>query len=161
MHIEFERKFLVKPGLLPNSYRSYQIIQGYLSFDPKIRVRMVIEDDGAIKSFLTITLGNNGIKKTQLELQLPFSEQEVRFLLRYCKGHLITKRRHEVEWQGKKWEIDIFEELNAGLIIAEVELSHEDEEIELPPWVFFEVTTDSRYKNHNLAKNPYQTWKIS
>lgn len=161
MHVEFERKFLVKPGLLLEPSRSYQIIQGYLSFDPKIRVRMVILDNGEVQGILTVSLESDGIKKTQLETRLPFSEQELRFLLRYCKGYVISKRRHEIEWQGKKWEIDVFEELNAGLIVAEIELASENEKFELPPWVSCEVTGDERYKNHRLAQTPYKNWRIS
>jgi len=121
---------------------------------------MIKEDNGEIKGFLTISVGKDGIRKMQLEVQLPFSEEEIRFLLQHCKGHLIIKRRHEVENQGRKWEIDVFEELNAGLIVAEIELLNENEKIELPYWVSQEVTLDERYKNHYLAQNPYQYWKV-
>jgi adenylate cyclase len=52
----------------------------------------------------------------------------------------------------------VFEGLNKGLVIAEVELTHEKEQIVLPDWIKEEVTYDARYLNSNLAKNPYLKW---
>ncbi|WLT38969.1 hypothetical protein NON20_04405 [Synechocystis sp. B12] len=47
---------------------------------------------------------------------------------------------------------------NQGLILAEVELTHTDEQINLPPWIGEEVTNDTRYYNINLANHPYKNW---
>jgi adenylate cyclase len=47
------------------------------------------------------------------------------------------------------------------LIVAEVELSAEDEKFEKPDWLGNEVTGDVRYFNSMLIKNPYSKWKIS
>ena len=50
--------------------------------------------------------------------------------------------------------IDVFEAENAGLVVAEVELSHPDEPVTLPPWVGEEVTFDPRYRNSALVNAP-------
>jgi len=56
------------------------------------------------------------------------------------------------------WEIDVFESENAGLIIAEVEISSTTQAIELLSWVGTEVSEDPRYFNANLVESPYSTW---
>lgn len=43
--------------------------------------------------------------------------------------------------------------------MAEVELSSEDEHINLPSWVKEEVSHDDRYFNSNLMKLPFKDWK--
>jgi len=50
-------------------------------------------------------------------------------------------------------EADEFEGALAGLIVAEIELGHAEQTIELPSWVGREVTDDPRYLNANLAKS--------
>jgi adenylate cyclase len=53
------------------------------------------------------------------------------------------------------WEVDVFEGENAGLIIAEVELAHEQQALDLPPWVGREITQDERYYNSRLVHLPF------
>ena len=48
---------------------------------------------------------------------------------------------------------------NEGLVVAEIELSDENEEYSIPEWVGEEVTSDIRYYNSNLMTNPYKNWK--
>ena len=42
--------------------------------------------------------------------------------------------------------------------MAEIELDSEDEFFEIPNWVDQEVTSEKKYYNMNLIKNPYITW---
>ena len=72
----------------------------------------------------------------------------------------VEKTRYEVEHEGHVWEVDVFEGLNAGLVVAEIELQAEDEAFERPFWVGEEVTHDPRYLNTNLAKVPFSTWGV-
>ena len=55
-------------------------------------------------------------------------------------------------------EVDVFYGENDGLIIAEIELENENDYIEKPLWLGKEVTTDERYFNAYLSKNPFKTW---
>jgi adenylate cyclase len=57
------------------------------------------------------------------------------------------------------WEVDEFLGENAGLIVAEIELSSEDQPFARPPWLGAEVTGDARYVNANLAVNPFKNWR--
>ena len=59
---------------------------------------------------------------------------------------------------GLTWEIDVFEGENAGLVIAEVELEHEDQSFARPPWVGREITRDEQYSNTRLAQRAYRSF---
>ena len=71
---------------------------------------------------------------------------------------MIEKVRHIVPYAGATWEIDVFAGENAGLIVAEVELPHEDCRLELPPFVGREVTGRAEYYNSSLVARPYAQW---
>jgi len=76
----------------------------------------------------------------------------------FCSGHLIDKVRHRVGIGDRLWEVDVFEDENAGLIIAEIELAAENDALELPGWVGREITEDARYYNAALARVPFSRW---
>jgi CYTH domain-containing protein len=75
-----------------------------------------------------------------------------------CDKPLIEKTRYKTSYCGQTWEIDEFAGDNAGLVVAEVELTAEDQQIELPGWIGREVTADPRYYNASLYKNPFKNW---
>jgi adenylate cyclase len=66
-----------------------------------------------------------------------------------------------VEHEDRVWEIDVFEDANAGLVLAEVELNAADETIDVPDWAGPEVSEDERYYNAYLARYPFETWGAS
>ena len=57
--------------------------------------------------------------------------------------------------KGHTFEVDEFFGDNEGLVMAEVELSSEDEEVELPDFIGKGVTGNPDYYNGYLRKNPY------
>ena len=75
-----------------------------------------------------------------------------------CIGHPIIKRRYLVNHQNDLWEVDVFEGLNEGLILAELEVEHEAQEIILPEWIADNVSHDPRYYNSMLSQTPYTQW---
>lgn len=75
-------------------------------------------------------------------------------LTRVDQNTLIKKVRYKVAHEGFTWEVDVFEGRNAGLVIAEVELSYPDQPVALPTWVGREITADKRYGNSILAVRP-------
>ena len=154
MGVEIERKFLVrgsewKAGLSGTEYR-----QGYLSSDPErtVRVRLAGEE-----GFLTIKGASTGASRLEFEYPIPGSDA-LELLERLCRRPLIEKLRYRVAYAGMIWEIDEFFGDNAGLVLAEIELEHETQAIEQPPWVGEEVTGDHRYYNACLAEHPISTW---
>lgn len=66
----------------------------------------------------------------------------------------ISKTRYN--WMGEDgmiWEVDEFEGLLGGLVIAEVELSKEDEDVKLPNWLGLEITHLRNWSNADLARS--------
>lgn len=152
---EIERKFLVQgEGWREQVIRSLPFRQGYLSGGEKGSVRVRIEGEEANINIKSATLGIS-----RLEYQYPIPLEEARELLaQLCDQPQICKTRHFIHVGRHEWEIDVFEGENAGLIVAEIELSSEDEAFERPPWLGDEVSADPRYYNVSLVHHPYQAW---
>jgi adenylate cyclase len=106
---------------------------------------------------ITVKGKNVGARRAEFEYEIPAADAE-RMLDTLCKRPLIEKVRYTLAIGPHTWEIDVFEGDNAGLVVAEIELSREDEAFEKPDWVGNEVTDDPRYFNSNLVANPYRTW---
>lgn len=153
--MEIERKFLVKHdqwATVEKGSGSYYV-QGYIPTEPGATVRVRVAGD---KAFLTIKGPSKGIAKSEFEYEIPVSDANQ--LLGELCGQQIVKYRFEVEYNGKTWEVDEFLGDNAGLIVAEIELTHEDETFSLPQWIDQEVSDDKRYTNAWLAKHPFKNW---
>ena len=54
------------------------------------------------------------------------------------------------------WEVDEFLGDNAGLVVAEIELSDADQAFERPDWLGEEVSQDPRYFNSALSQAALQ-----
>ena len=79
--------------------------------------------------------------------------------MRACGAGVIEKRRYRLAaGGGLTWEIDRFEGANEGLVIAEIELEHEEQSFERPGWLGPEVTEDPRFQNAYLFRHPFQSW---
>ena len=150
---EIERKFLVvgndwRAGASGTSY-----IQGYLSRDVARIVRIRLAGPAA---YLTIKGIVHGASRPEFEYPIPLSDAQQ--LMNLCLRPLVEKTRHVIKFAGKRWEVDEFHGDNRGLILAEIELSREDESIDIPPWIGQEVSGDPRYFNSYLSEHPYTQW---
>ena len=151
--VEIERKFLVQGSSWKQASEALSIRQGYFASGTNGVVRIRRQDQ---RGFLTIKGRIEGLTRTELEYEIPVDDAET--LLSMCQGRLIEKTRHVVFHAGKKWEIDVFEGPNAGLVVAEIELEAEDEAFERPEWLGEEVSSDHRYANSHLSQSPYSEW---
>jgi adenylate cyclase len=152
---EIERKFLVKSdGWRDAVERSLPMRQGYLAGGETSSVRVRISGEQA---WLNIKGATLGVRRREYEYAIPVDEAR-EMLDHLCEGPLIEKVRHEVRVGAHLWEVDEFQGDNAGLIVAEIELSNEDEAFETPPWAGEEVSHDPRYYNVSLVKRPYNSW---
>jgi CYTH domain-containing protein len=154
MATEIERKFLVDAGIWQPVTEGVPYRQGYLSRDKERVVRVRIAGDQA---YLNVKGASDNISRLELEYPIPVADAEV-LLDRLCLRPLIEKTRYRQRVGAHVWEIDVFHGDNAGLIVAEIELSHEAESFDLPPWIREEVSADPRYFNANLSLNPFRTW---
>lgn len=154
MPLEIERKFLVTDDGWRGAWPHTAIRQGYLTTDDTTTVRVRV--DGA-RATLTVKGEGAGAVRAEYEYAVPV--EHGREMLALCKPPLIEKVRHRVPYGGLMWEVDVFAGDNAGLVVAEVELSAPDQPVTLPPWVGREVTDDVRYRNSYLARHPFRGWR--
>lgn len=155
MALEIEHKYLVDKQILNRlSFESsHSIKQGYVLTDPNKTIRVRTK---AKKGFITIKGKTQGSSRLEFEYEIPY--QEAIELLRLFCTNIIEKTRHIFIYHGKKWEIDEFEGLNEGLVLAEIELSDEAEVYPKPDWLGVNVTDEMKYANSNLSIKPYGLW---
>jgi adenylate cyclase len=96
------------------------------------------------------------LRRVEVEYAVSVPDAEALMALRH--SGLIEKTRFTVPWEGSSWEVDVFSGDNIGLVIAEIELRHEHEPFERPPWLGREVTGRDQYYNGSLARWPYCQW---
>lgn len=153
---EIERKFLVRGEFKSSARKAMRISQGYLSSVPERTVRVRVRDN---QGFITVK-GKSDIRGvSRFEWEKEISVDDALALLGLCEPGVIDKTRYLVDYAGHTFEVDEFYGDNEGLVMAEIELSCEDEAFEKPDWLGDEVTGDSRYYNAALTKNPYINWE--
>lgn len=155
MAVEIERKFLVKKTKFNIPAGGYPVTQGYLCSGESPTVRIRIKGD---KGFITIKgkSGKSGLSRYEWEKEISLADAVE--LLKLCTSGIIDKTRHEIDFHGYIYEVDVFHGLNNGLIVAEIELEREDQKFEKPDWLGKEVTSDKKYRNSYLSKNPFINW---
>ena len=151
---EIERKFLVDVDRWQPRDAGVLVVQGYLSSHPERVVRVRLAGGTAQITIKGVTRG-----LTRAEFEYPIPPEDARVLLdTLCEPPLVEKRRHRETHDARVWEIDVFLGVNAGLVVAEIELESEADSFARPPWVGREVSDDPRYFNANLRAHPYTTW---
>lgn len=144
---EIERKFLVKSNDYKVLARSkHHIQQGYLSTRKDATIRVRIKDESA---FITIKGINSGITRDEWEYPIPLSDAME--MMRLSQGSIIDKTRYIVEYGNRIWEIDEFNGVHQGLILAEIELNDETETFPIPQFIGEEVTGNVNYYNSTLV----------
>jgi adenylate cyclase len=155
MATEIEHKFLLaNEEWRKEVEKSIQYKQGYLNSLPTSSIRVRISDRNA---WLNIKSATIGTERLEFEYEIPLADAE-EITAYLCNKPLIEKTRHFIRVGDNLWEIDEFAGDNAGLIVAEIELSEKGKFFHKPPWLGVEVTHDLRYYNNNLAINPYKYW---
>ncbi|GGG38050.1 CYTH domain-containing protein [Croceivirga lutea] len=155
-HLEIERKFLVNSiDFKKEASKKEHIIQGFLNTHPERTVRVRVKGD---KAFLTVKGKSNDTGTTRFEWETKISVAEAKNLIDLCEPTILEKYRYLVSVDKHTFEVDEFLGENTGLVIAEIELSHEEEKFIKPNWVGKEVTGQIEYYNSQLAKKPFNQW---
>jgi CYTH domain-containing protein len=100
---------------------------------------------------LAIKGEHKGFGRPEFEYAIPVSDA-AEILRTMCDDRILEKVRHYVPHAGLTWEIDVYEGLLLGVVIAEVELDRAERVLELPDWVGAEITGDLRYTKINMEK---------
>ena len=156
MPTEIERKFLVNQSLWKPDTAGTVFVQGYLGTTvPGTTVRLRLQGN---EGRLTIKGPSTGISRAEFEYAIPATDAR-EILSTLCDRPFVEKTRYVAEHDGDTWEVDVFAGDNEGLVVAEIELDSVDQVFSRPVWLAQEVSTDRRYSNSNLVKNPYKNWK--
>lgn len=144
---EIERKFLVKelPDLQGST--SSNLLQGYISINPEIRIRR----DG--NSFFLTKKGDGLLVRDEQEVEI--TKETFDILSSVILGNIISKRRYRVPiGESLTAELDIYYENLAGLMTVEVEFPSEESAANFfkPEWFGEDITLDKRFKNKALSQ---------
>lgn len=147
MGVEIERKFLINKekwqAVKPSS--GDLIIQGYLQKDPHKTVRVRVRNNSG---YITVKGKTKGVSRSEFEYEIPVEEAKA-MIQEYCDKY-IEKTRFLFEYDGFTWEVDEFLSPKEGLILAEIELTSEEQQFSLPEWIDMEVSDDVQYFNSNM-----------
>jgi CYTH domain-containing protein len=151
---EIERKFLVAHQAWRESVNTIHVFrQGYLSYDSERTVRVRATE---VTGYLTIKGITEGLTRDEFEYEIPLADALA--LLQLCERPAIEKKRYIVPNGAHVWEVDVFEGVNEGLVVAEIELGSEDEAFDKPNWLGNEVSSDRKYSNSELSLHPFKDW---
>lgn len=151
---EIERKFEVADTTILADLKGQRLTQGYLSHDKNATVRVRIMDTQA---WLTLKGKTVGASRSEFEYLVPLTDAR-QMLDELCTEGIIDKTRYRLAQQELCWEIDVFHGDNQGLVVAEIELPHEQTAFHKPAWLGREVTGEPRYYNSALSSTPFSQW---
>lgn len=160
MAMEIERKFIVPMEFHPMFVRpdgGVRQVQAYLSDDPErtVRVRITQSERGtSAKMTVKGRPRHGGIAKPEWEWDMPVDM--VADMIRELNPPYLDKTRHEVEYMGATWEVDVLKVNTVAdrpplmwryLVTAEVEMPTIEaaRRVAIPAWVGDEVTGDKQY----------------
>ena len=155
MGLEIERRFLIKNDNWKEFItKKIYIEQGYLSKsldDWIIRIRFTGKD-------FKIALKKHIESFTNFEFEYSIPQKDGETIMSNL-SNTIKKERFFLEVEKNSWIIDCFKENNYPLQIAEIELSSEDEDLNLPSFISKEITGLTDYSNFSLTNKPFSEWK--
>jgi adenylate cyclase len=148
MTLEIERKFLVaNEGWKTAVLRSVRIRDGLIANNKGNKARVRIANDVAT---IALKSRRRGSVRTEFEYTIPSTDAE-EMLRTMCDGNVLDKVRHFVLHAGNTWQVDVYEGLLDGVVLAEIELADADQKLILPDWIEAEVTSDPKYRKVNMV----------
>ena len=148
MPLEIERKFLVaNDGWKGSVARHVRIRDGLIANNKGHKARVRIADDVAT---IALKSRKRGIVRIEFEYAIPYSDAE-EMLRTMCDGNVLDKVRHLVPYGSNIWQVDVYEGLLEGIVVAEIELTNVDQQLTIPDWIGAEVSADPRYKKINMV----------
>ena len=153
--MEIEHKFLVRnDAWRDHADAGQRMCQGYLAGNERMSIRVRIAGD---RAWLNIKHAHSLTVRREFEYLIPLVDAE-EILTHVCTLGQVEKTRFRVPVDEHVFEVDVFHGDNAGLIVAEIELDYEGQAFTRPDWLGDEVSHDTRYLNHHLARHPFCAW---
>lgn len=165
MHIETERKFLIKMPeeayLTAPACRKLEIVQTYLMIDSvtgtEERVRKITEGE-RVRYVFTEKKKISAVSRYENEYDIT-EERYNSLIADSADPRQLTKTRYVIPYGGHYLEIDVYPyeiggDALAGHAVLEIELGGECEAFELPEFIIVEreLTGKSEFSNKSLAK---------
>ena len=145
MPLEIERKFLVvNDGWKKYVVRKSTIRDGLIANNNGDKARVRVADD---KATIALKSRRIGLVRTEFEYAIPCADAEE---ITMCDGNVLHKVRHFVIHKDVTWEVDVYDDILKGIVLAEIELRRPDQALQIPDWVGAEVTGNPRYRKINM-----------
>ena len=167
---EYEMKFIVLPEyynyIKTHAHSHTSRVQGYINILSKnfSQIRIAKRGDREY-GLITFKTKRKEAHRTEFQYRIPAKDAED---IIYKCDSIIRKTRYFITDPKTKleYEVDFFEDKNAGLVMAEIEFvdynayyRYKNNMSEFKPkWLGQNVTDDERYYNDNLARYPYSEW---
>jgi CYTH domain-containing protein len=103
------------------------------------------------RATLAVKTKREGLARDEFEYAIPRSDA-AQLIAIHCDKDVVVKTRYFVPHQGFTWEVDVYEGILSGVVLAEVELEREEIEVPLPDWIGREVTNDPAYRKINMLR---------
>lgn len=152
--LEIERKFLLDG--FPNDLEllsEVYIEQGYVSFNPEVRIRKAVVQGGGKEEYYLTIKGDGDLARQEIETEISraFYEDTVAFL-----GTKVVRKDYK-KYKLGQWELEV-SLVDAGtdweFYYGEIEFPSEEDATAfvLPDFLGKEITYDSDYKMKNFWK---------
>ena len=128
--------------------RRIHIRDGLIASNNGNKARVRIADSNAT---IALKSRRSGPSRTEFEYAIPYSDA-VEMLRSMCDGRVLEKVRHIIPHASAVWHVDVYEGILNGVVLAEVELQHADQKLDLPGWIGKEVTNDPMYRKINMQR---------
>ena len=155
MALEIEKRFLIKNDQWKEFIIDHNLIeQGYFKRDTNGWITRVRSIGGEFK----LTLKKHIINSSSHEFEYDIPSKDGEFIMsNLCNK--IKKERFNLKVKDQKWIIDIFQDDNFPLEIAEIELYDDNEKIPIPHFISTEITGIKNFSNYQLSQYPFSKWK--
>lgn len=149
MPVEIEHKFLV----LSEEWRNrcvgtVRIVDGLVAATAGRKVRVRIAGD---QGYVRLKGARNGTVRDEFEYPIPREDADS-LLASHCDNMIVVKTRHFLLEDGFTFEVDVYECLLDGVVLAEAELSWPGQDFPRPSWLGEEVTGRPEYKKAHMLR---------
>ena len=137
IHLESERKTLVRSDAWRTAcVWSVRLQDGLATATDGRKVQVRIADGTAT---LAVTGARTGLSRDEIEYAFRIADAK-RLMTRQCANQVVSKPLHFVVEAGVTFEVDVYDGLLEGIVIAEVELVSTEQDFPRPDWLGEEVT---------------------
>lgn len=168
--VEMERKFLIRRPIrlsdVPCSFQRVEIEQIYLPDQGEEMVRIRKRSQRQASVFYETRKMPDSAPNSRIEIERRISREEYRQKAQLADPNLDAIRKNRIcfLYKHQYFELDLFFEPERlkELQLLEIELTEENDKVEIPNWLgdVQEVTDDPQYHNAVLAVRPPRDWGL-